>query len=297
MTQEFISKVPGAATNAPTGADIINQNFTELYNRAVSPVTPGGTAGQYLAKNSSIDGDASWFGPALTVTPTATVTVDTSVPGQAKLNVQTPGIIPAAVWASRATGTFDGQLCRISDIGAAPGTVMQWDNTGGFWKLLGITTVYANFTQTNGTATTPNQIVKQTSLPAGLLRCCRSVRVRMMFGKSGTTDAITNMRIIVGTAGTTGDTIFGQGSMIAGNRSTGTMIEFFPASTTSIVQSGISLSETGGFVLTASSSPPQTTTATVSNTDTNPLYISGMVGMAGTTDTPAVWDFVIDLIP
>lgn len=53
----------------------------------------GGTAGQYLAKNSSTSGDVGWTGPPVTATTSPTVTVDVaSVAGEALLNASTNNV-------------------------------------------------------------------------------------------------------------------------------------------------------------------------------------------------------------
>jgi hypothetical protein len=213
--------------------------------------------------------------------------------------IAVPQIIPTSVWASRGSGTFTGQLIRITDVGPANvGTTFVWDNTASVWKLTQETDVSYDITIANapGGAVTSEQIPKQATIPIGLLQSCRTLVIRTEFAKTGTTNAMTSAQIRIGTAGTTSDTsVAGTGGLTAGNRTMATETWYAIQSTTDLRALAALASTSGWSVIASSTAWPKD--ITVADISANALIVSATTTMAGTTDTGQVAALIVHLIP
>lgn len=249
----------------------------------------GGTVGQVVTNTAPGAGDWETV-PDLVADPNGTTAILTPAANQ----IAVSAAIVQSTWAARGAGTFVGQLKLMTDIGNSPGTLMQWDGT--FWKILGRCTAYFDTAQANGTASGTQQVLKQFSAPAGLLRCCRYVQFRALFGKSGATDAFTSASLKVGTLGTTSDGQLCAASQANTVRSYGLTSSVFFGTTTVTQLGGVS-NTNDGFSATSSTSPPHTNLNTISSIDSNPVFFSATAQLGGTTDTPQAWDMMVELVP
>jgi hypothetical protein len=144
-----------------------------------------------------------------------------------------------------------------------------------------------------GTATLSEQILKQIVIPAGTLFNCRYFGIRSVWTKSGTTDAATSVRIRLGTAGTTADTVLVSSTGFSAASRAYSMENFLFAfdATTLRVMSLTAINNFGN----------QTTTqvhpinTTVTNVQTTDLILSASAIMVGTTDTPSLSTLILTL--
>lgn len=308
--------------------------YTILGNPTASRAAPsaitsfaGGSSGQYLQKSSNTDFDWAWVGPPLSLAASTTIHLDTSVPGVVTPNVVglggvdftalgtgilwnttvtgvpsiatnqqvTQAVIPSSVWGSRGSGTYNGQLKLMTDVGATPGTLMQWDGT--YWKLLGRTTIYFDNAITSGALSGLLQIGKQYACPAGLLRAGRFVYFAAAGGKSSGGDAWTSFSLKVGTLGTTSD-----GQIATSSVGANTVLSFglnaaMLFTTTNVTQTGAANNTTGGFNGQTSTVALNNFSNTISNIDSNIVYFSATYQLAGTASTPSVGGMIVELVP
>lgn len=211
-----------------------------------------------------------------------------------------PQLIPSAVWASRGSGTFTGQMIRITDIGPPNvGTLFMWDNTSSVWKLTAPAQIIFDTTvQTALSLNTSEQIVKQNTIPAGLLSAGRLFAIRVVWARDGVTDA-TSVTLRIGSAGTTSDTaVYTAATVITGgsNHSNESETWLFPASTTSLEQA---TSLAGGSFSVSSSSQTASSIVTFSVADytANALIISADTTQAGSTNHGQVYRMIVELEP
>lgn len=283
---ELLPVVQGGTTKSLTPTQIKTYTLTSFV---------GGASGQYLQKNSSSDFDVSWAGPALTAVAGSGITLDTSTtPGSAIIANQ----LDSSTWAARGSGTFTGQLRIITD-GAIINTVaspivVRWNGT--YWKVLGLTTVYFDSSQTNGTTAGTLQIPKQVSLQAGLVRAGTYVRTKVLFAKSATTDAVSASSIKVGTLCTTTDANMNAATQANTVRAYGISVSVI-FGTTTVTQIGSPNAVNDGFAGSSATVAAHSVSNTISNIDTNPVCISPAIQLGGTTDTPQVWDVIVEIIP
>lgn len=259
-----------------------------------SAVPAGGVAGQYLAKSSSIDGDATWFGPPLTVVSGSGINIDTATtPGSAILNY-TPD---SSAWAARGSGTYVGQLKRITDIGPTGGTLFSWN--GSVWYLVARAILaYDLSLHTAATLDTNENILASYTMPAGLLKAGRMLTFNLGFAKDGTTDNMTG-RLRIGSLGTTADTAISSlsnGTMIASQRSgcIQTILDTATANTT-LRHLGL-LSFNSGFSAGASATV-WPSDVTVADFTSNPLIASFSSTMGGATNHGQVAQIIVELWP
>lgn len=163
-----------------------------------------------------------------------------------------------------------------------------------YWTVVAPTSIVLDTTSQTGDTTGNDQVVKSALVAAGLLRACRKFRVLVALGKNGTTDAATSETLRVGTAGTTGDTsTFAYTAMSAANRSLPIAIEFVVSSSTQLrlhgPQNNLGWNGTGSGVVNP-------TLTTISNLDSNALYFSLCIDIAGTTNAPQVHSLEIELL-
>ena len=163
-----------------------------------------------------------------------------------------------------------------------------------YWSMADRTSVILNTALVSGTTSGADQIVFSQLLPAGLLRACRAFTARYALAKSGTTDAVTSSAIKLGITGTVADAnIVALPNMAAGNRTLAGEQSWWVSSATQLTRWGPQNNNGWG----GSGSGVAITTFTISNLDANALYMSISVDMTGTTDTPQVQAFELELVP
>lgn len=238
------------------------------------------------------DGAGGWIagGPALTAAQSSTINPDVlTIAGSVLFNVDPT----AAVWASRGSGTFTGQVKRITDIGPTGGTWFRWDGT--VWRLMAPTFIVFDTTlQSAAALNTSEQIVKQNTIPTGLLSAGRLMALRVLYAKDGTTDAF-NVTTRLGSAGTTADTsIAAFGSIAAVNRAYQTEAWYIIASTTQLRNA--SAAANVGFASTVSTTPTPVN-YTIADHTANALILSCDTTMAGSTNHGQVAHVFLELFP
>lgn len=179
--------------------------------------------------------------------------------------------------------------------GGVPG--LRWRHDGTLWRLDGSQDILIDLTPSAGALSTSEQVVKQwAAIPANFLRSLRYIRVQVLWSKSGTTDAATNVRLRLGTAGTTADALLGLSSaLIASNRSSATEAQLFAASATqmrAIARSSLASGTLAGFT-GGGSTDVYPGNITVPDMSSNALTLSATMQMAGTTDTPTVAHLIV----
>lgn len=164
-----------------------------------------------------------------------------------------------------------------------------------YWTVTAPTSPILNTALTSGTTSGAAQIVFSQLLPAGILRACKSFGLKFTYAKSGATDSQSGGGLRLGTAGTTSDTSIGTSSTLMGasGRALATEVMFFVSSATEITRGGPQ--PMLGWNGTGSSQTIQV--YTVSNIDSNALYLSIEIQLSGTTNTPQVQFVQLELIP
>lgn len=199
-------------------------------------------------------------------------------------------------WASRPGSATTGEVALMTDIGPTGGTYMQWDGT--YWKVMAPTAIIFDITtQDAGSLSTSELVVKQGTIPAGLLRAGRFADIEVICGRNGTTDALTTPRIRIGSAGTTSDalalTMLGVSG--SGRQGVGT-IRFSPTSSTNLRE--ISHPTLGyGYIPVSASNTVYPVDLTVANIDSTALIVSGTCQMAGTTNLGQWHVMIVTLHP
>lgn len=184
----------------------------------------------------------------------------------------------------------------------------RWRADGVQWNPMAPVTLLQTLGGVAGTADTTERLANTTTsnptqvlLPAGLINANnRRFRIYWAASKTGTVDTAT-IRIRMGTAGTTADTVIATAILAATNQSGHGMWEFQRASATTLqyntqdpLQAGTAAALSSGNT-TASSAWPAN--VTVSSMDTNALYITGTLQMTTGAETPTLRSLVIELLP
>lgn len=207
--------------------------------------------------------------------------------------------IGSSTWAARGSGSAARELKVITDLGPPGGVLMMWDATNSYWRLMGATDLYEYLTLTAGSAglSGTEQIVKQITLDAGILRCARTAIVRLEAAKDGTTDAATSVKLRIGAAP---GAITDAQLMTSSNLSATSRVYLAECWVTPINATTLRLKS----VTNGTRGWPDTgvTTAfpvdiTVPNLDTNPLVLSLTVTMAGNTNVPQGAHMLVHMIP
>jgi len=207
-------------------------------------------------------------------------------------------VLNTSVWASRPTcnAAASGNLLRVTDIGQSGVGVLMICN-GTYWKLTSSVTLFAD----NTLATAPNlntsvQILKNYSIPAGLIRAGTHLIVRAIYGKDGTTDT-TTVKGYIGTVGNGTDPGYlSSATMTTTNieQATETWFQINGATSMRLVSDIQAISGFTGSVRTIA--PPQTYTG-MSDLDANPLIISLGTQMSGSTNHGTVISAIVQLVP
>lgn len=247
-------------------------------------VPPGTPAGSIPAADGSTG--VVWIVPVV-AEDSETITQDTSDPGFLKFHLSPT----AAAWASRGSGSFTGQIKRITDQGPTGGRWFIWDGT--VWRPNA--NYYAVLDQAlfTGALNTTEQIAKQFTLPIGLLQAIRAFSIRGKWVKGGTTDAMTG-RIRIGTAGTTADTQLATFALTSAQHTFTFEYKLVqPANTTIRIASHDSLSTSA--YPNAATTTAYPTDITVPDSSANALIVSLTTQMAGSTDAGKVGQFELEL--
>jgi len=162
------------------------------------------------------------------------------------------------------------------------------------WELMGPAHLLLDLAApVTGSLSASEQILKQYTIPAGLLASLRYFSVNALWSAAGTTDTAT-VRLKLGLTGTTADNqIMSSGNMTAANGVFATESMFFASSATQLRL--LTGSNATGFGASASSissfSPPQN--IGISDSGANALILSATAQMAGATDAPTLSHLII----
>lgn len=200
---------------------------------------------------------------------------------------------PSSTWAARGAGSVVGEIKRITDIGPTGGSRMMWNGT--YWRLVARTFLSFDTTLASGTASTSEQIIKQVTLPAGILRAGSVLTLLALFAKDGVTDAMTAARMRIGTAGTTSDAqIYSSNVLGTSSRQLAIPTPLFVSSATQlrVLSQASTLTFSG-----AATSTAYPTNIAVSDVDANAFILSATTQMAGTTNLGQVAHLLVELNP
>lgn len=184
----------------------------------------------------------------------------------------------------------DGQRAVVSGA-VIPGGIKntRWVYSDSKWRLNGPQDLMVDLAPSEGVTGTAEQVLKTYALPAGLLPSLRYMRTYCNFAKSGTTDAVPQSRLRMGSAGSTSDKlIVSSSSFGASSRQYSLESYGFAASASQwrIIHNG----STGlGVGSTSANIYPNN----ISLTTTAALYLSLSAQMAGSTDTPIAAHVII----
>lgn len=163
--------------------------------------------------------------------------------------------------------------------------------SGDGWRLAGSQTLLIDQSDVTGVATTDLQALKTYLMPAGLLRALRLFDGYISFAKTGTTNAASLSCWRAGLAGTVGDALLaGTASFAAGNRQYffSTVIEMPTNTSARYVATG-----GGGYGAGTGTGQAYPVNVTTPNQETEQIYVTAAIQMAGTTDTPSVSRVII----
>lgn len=210
-----------------------------------------------------------------------------------------PGMNDAAgggayTWANRpaAASAGNGAEIVISDVGNVGRT--RWRSNGTIWQPAGIQDLWIDTTASSNTSSTTEGLLKQYSVPAGLLTGCRYFVIKALYTKSGTSETAT-FRARLGTAGTTGDQaiITNNSTLASTNRAATVEGSFFASSATQLRGLGRDSSFGAGAFFASSTTSVPPTNATIPNMDSNALTLSLTLAMNTGVETGNIVHVVI----
>lgn len=280
----------------PTVWEMVSSGGTERYSTADGKVfygANGATAPPAAATLTWSVGERVWrTAPAAGETTAWTVTTG-GVGGVAVFSTG-QGVFNTSTWAARGAGNFVGEQKRMTDIGPSPGAVMIWNGT--YWRLVGKTFLLADTTLVTSPADTAENILKQYTLPAGILRAGTRLSVQALLGRTGVTDTQTN-KLRFGVLGTTSDTTVASSAVLAGGTLRSYAIEtlFHVLSATSLTIGGVP-NGAGGFA-NATTAVAGGATLTVADLDVNPLVLTQTMTSVGATNQGQAFQFFVVLEP
>jgi hypothetical protein len=204
------------------------------------------------------------------------------------------GPLPVALtstWANRPAQAIAGQRLLVTDLGTHQGGVyFKW--TGARWAPDGAQDIAFDTVLAAGLANTNEQVLKSLTLPAGLLTSVNWLEYAVLFAKNGTTDAASNIRLRLGSSGTTSDQqIFANSGFIAGNRTFPVQGSFFASSSTEVRVLGTQGGQTLWAGASSSLAYPQN--FTTPDLASNAVVLSASVQMAGSTNLGQVAHFIV----
>lgn len=198
-------------------------------------------------------------------------------------------IIDAVTFANLpAAASSTGRIYRVSDIGPK-GT--YWVSDGTIWKPFGRQLILSLDTKAAG-LTNVEAISANVLLPANCLALKSRIEYRASVDKSGTTDT-GRLRLRIGTAGTTGDTVLLDSQvMTAAQQSFGGIYEYRVETATTIQNMANNASGYG-----AGSTSAYSAAVTVSSVASNPLYLNVSAVSSSTNNTVGIMDAQLWLAP
>lgn len=240
--------------------------------------------------------------PAGTTLPAAQIS-DAGAAGRTLLQTATMPEIQALVSGYVAVATFEDLLAARATaraghkfICAAPviqgGTpYSRWIYDGTEMRLDGPQDLLVDLTPAVGVLGTVEQFLRKYLLAALLFKLLRYTQVRFIFAKSGVTDAMSAIRVRVGTAGTSADlAVIGDTALTAPNRQRSIESVFsFPDANTMRFQ----LTQVAGFGGTAVNGAAYPQQSTIAAGYGSALYLSLTAQMAGSTDVPSSPSIII----
>ena len=240
--------------------------------------------------------------PVGTTMPAAQIS-DSGAAGRNLLRMATLAEIQSSVSGYVAVATFQDLLAARATavagrkfVCAAP--VIQgglqfsrWVYDGTEMRLDGPQDFLVDLAPAVGVLGTSEQFLRKYLLPAGLLQVLRYTQVRFIFAKSGVTDAMSAIRMRIGTAGTSADlAVIGDTALTAPNRQRSIESVFsFPDANTLRFQ----LTQVAGFGGTAVNGTAYPQQSTIAAGYGSALYLSLTAQMAGSTDVPSSPSIII----
>lgn len=190
-----------------------------------------------------------------------------------------------------ATSALAGRRA-ITDAPLATGWApyLRWVCTGTKWQLDGEQVLLWDTSAVTGVAGTAVQVLKQWTLPAGLLAALRLLKITANYSRSGTTDNLT-ARVLLGTAGLFTDQQIGGSALVTGTARQGVLgfAGYCSAATTwtNFLGGGAYAMSDGSI---SSAAYPSTTTIA---SNTGALKLSMAASMAASTDLPTCGHMII----
>ncbi len=200
----------------------------------------------------------------------------------ARLLAATSGI----PWASRPSAASNSGSLAWFDLGAGLSPVLMRSD-GSYWRLVSTTVLIDNNTTVAGIASVAEQIIKQVTIPAGLLMSLRGFSVSHLASKVGANGAVTTQQYRLGTAGTTADaSIHSTGAWSSAtslNTSGGRLLRATSATNLRIYAASVNTP----LEAVGQATPAWPVDLAISNSDSSDLILSLTVTAASALDTPS----------
>lgn len=201
-------------------------------------------------------------------------------------------------WAARPAAAGNTGLVRFSDVGGGTGSTgggslfysngTRWKPVNGGALLDAVDTPNISIANTAEQQLNPNHI----AIPAGLVGDFDRLRLKLTLSKSAAVDSST-VRVRYGPLGTVADPVITTITVLsAANQSYGAQIDFKRASATTLQKLGNADPSTGFNGAVASA---VTAAVTVSNMDSNAMYLTISSQMMTGTETVSLVDFTLFL--
>lgn len=190
-----------------------------------------------------------------------------------------------------AASAVSGRIAKVSNIGGSGGS--YWVSDGARWRPLnGSVQLYTMPVRSTMSGTTETMLGQVLVLP-GVLQNGDRIELKMSLGKSATAETAT-LRLRIGTAGTTGDTLITSTSSLAtASISMDSRLKYRRQSATTVQKLGTSATFTGVEGSVASGAFPAANT--VANMDSSGVYFSITAAMSSTVEVCALEDFEVIL--
>jgi hypothetical protein len=204
-----------------------------------------------------------------------------------------PGALLSTTWTNKPATYPVGLPLYISDVGVKGS---HWFYDGTRWKPVNNLALLSSLDAPSATMNNSASIVHQYQMPAALLQTGDRILIRVTMSKSGTTD-VGGLRVWVGTAGTTSDTLVVNLStfLAAAQRAAGALIDLKVISATSLLPLPANAAVTPGFSYGTASNSAFAAATTISNVS-NSLYVSLGGVLNGTTDTCTMQDVQVSYL-
>lgn len=206
--------------------------------------------------------------------------------------------VPSMPWSARPTTSQVGAQIIFTDVGGgnpgpSGGNLFFW-NGARFKPMNGNCLLDAIDTANSGVANTAEQQLNpnRVAVPAGLISDYDRLRLWFSASKNGASDTCT-LRVRWGSLGTTSDPVIATIATLAGaNQSYGTLMEFKRLSATTVQKQG-NADPSSNYVGASTGAYPAA--VTVSNMDTNAMFMTLSAQMTGGTEIPTVNDYTLEL--